>query len=153
MIMDQPRALGNRHPFLKNVSEEVTEFDDSLKEIFEVMVGVMSTSQMAAISAIHVGMPKRAMIFAFNNQESGVQDHLFPMVNPVIIQRSTEDGFNEWYSYPGIYGDRENYARYIVVEYQTGSGDKRKSYFADVNAVLIQQQIQYMDGLVEEEDT
>jgi peptide deformylase len=143
--MNKPSLLDNNYPLLKKRSLEVNKFDDELKDICRVMIGAMTSVGVPSISAVQVGKLERVIAFVASNKE--VQDKIVVMVNPKIIERSDEGDFNRRYNFEGIYGDREDFAKEIVVEYQQTDGKKKTAYLEDVNSVWVQRQIQYLDGL------
>lgn len=143
--MINAQILKNDYPLLKEKSKHVTKFDNDLIELCETMTGAMVINALPSISAVQVGKLERVIAFVAANKD--VAHKIVVMVNPKIIERSDRNGFNDTYEFEGIYGDRELFAKSIFVKYKQTDGKVKRAFLKDVNAVLCQRQIQYLDGL------
>lgn len=76
------KVLFDDDPILRKKSKEVVSFDQNLKLLFEDMLETLKKEDGAGISAVQVGILKRAFIVLGN------KDELVFVVNPKIISSS-----------------------------------------------------------------
>ena len=75
---------------LKEVSQEITEFNAELHELLDNMYDTMMESNGIGLAAIQVGIPQRALLLCIPDEEGEQHyDDLLEIINPVI---SNEDG-------------------------------------------------------------
>ncbi|APC97907.1 peptide deformylase [Francisella frigiditurris] len=91
------------HPFLKEVAEPVSkeEINDSLREIFNEMAGLMDDARGVGLAAIQVGIKKRFFIMLDNIETDS--PNIVVAINPEIIEKEgtiiDEEGC---LSFPGV---------------------------------------------------
>jgi peptide deformylase len=92
-------------PRLRQVSAEVTAFDDELRQLVADMTDTMYLAEGAGLAAIQVGVPLR--LFIIDAEAAGRQPEDSPVVfiNPRIVTLSEESqtGDEGCLSFPGIF--------------------------------------------------
>ncbi|MFC4892798.1 peptide deformylase [Pseudofrancisella aestuarii] len=91
------------HPFLKEVAESISkeEINDSLREVFNEMAGLMDDARGVGLAAIQVGIKKRFFIMLDNIETDS--PNIVVAINPEIIEKEgtiiDEEGC---LSFPGV---------------------------------------------------
>ena len=101
------------------------------------------------LAACQVGMLKRIIVYDIKYIEEGAKKEGHILINPKITSRSksmieVEEGC---LSFPDIY---ENVLRHekVTVEYTDIDGKKKKINAKEIEAVVIQHEIDHLDGIV-----
>jgi peptide deformylase len=157
MIME---ILTYPNPILHEVSDEVTEFDEELKELAKNMFETMYDAPGVGLAAIQVGVKKRILVmdidFKFEEDEEGNQTitgknpRIF--INPKITKHEGEIVYEEGcLSVPGVYESVKRYEK-IEVEYNDLDGNLHTLVTGyeeddeDLLAVCIQHEMDHLDG-------
>lgn len=128
---------------------EVEVIDENIKELGQDMLETMYKYDGIGLAACQVGMLKRIIVYDISYIEEDGKKEGHILINPKITSRSktmieVEEGC---LSYPDIY---ENVLRHekVTVEYTDINGKKKKIYAKDIEAVVLQHEIDHLDGVV-----
>ncbi|MGN1012728.1 MAG: peptide deformylase [Clostridia bacterium] len=134
---------------LEKKCREVEKVDQKIIELGQDMLDTMYKNDGIGLAASQVGILKRVIVYDVRYiQEDGKKEgHI--LINPKITSRSksmieVEEGC---LSFPDIY---ENVLRHekVTVEYTDIEGKKRKINAKDIEAVVLQHEIDHLDGIV-----
>ena len=134
---------------LEKKCREVEKVDQKIIELGQDMLDTMYKNDGIGLAASQVGILKRAIVYDVRYiQEDGKKEgHI--LINPKITSRSksmieVEEGC---LSFPDVY---ENVLRHekVTVEYTDIEGKKRKINAKDIEAVVLQHEIDHLDGIV-----
>ena len=128
---------------------EVEVIDEKIKELGQDMLETMYKYDGIGLAACQVGMLKRIIVYDISYIEEDGKKEGHILINPKITSRSktmieVEEGC---LSYPDIY---ENVLRHekVTVEYTDINEKKKKIYAKDIEAVVLQHEIDHLDGIV-----
>ena len=134
---------------LSKKCREVEKIDEKIKELGQDMLDTMYKNDGIGLAACHVGMLKRIIVYDIKYIEEGAKKEGHILINPKITSRSksmieVEEGC---LSFPDVY---ENVLRHekVTVEYTDIEGKKRKINAKDIEAVVLQHEIDHLDGIV-----
>ncbi len=131
-------------PVLRQVADEVVDFDDGLKTLAEDMFETMYASDGIGLAAPQVGLSIR--MFVMDVREPELEPRV--VVNPRIIEREGgESGEEGCLSIPGIVGAVERSTR-IVIEGLDVEGRPIRIEATDLMARCIQHEIDHVDGVL-----
>lgn len=104
---------------------------------------LLAADKGVGLAAPQIGVSKRAIVFK-DQEHSG---SLVTMINPEITERSKDTVEHEegCLSYPKIYKNITR-SKEVSVTWQTESKLKETRTFRDLNAVIIQHEIDHLDG-------
>ena len=130
---------------LRYDNEEVTEFNQELRDIVKQMFLVMYAAGGIGLAAPQVGINKRLMIFN-EKGSSKYRSHEYAIVNPRITSYSTllnnqEEGC---LSFPDLYGTVRRPIS-ILVEYQTIAGEPVSRRYEGYLARIFQHEYDHLD--------
>ena len=132
---------------LKQVSKNVTEFDDKLHELLDEMNSVMLASNGIGLAAIQVNYPINVLILNIPNDE-GEQppENLIEIINPVIIKTEGMTTYQEGcLSVPGFYEDVERFDK-VSINYQDRYGNTKTLDTDELLAIAIQHEMDHLAG-------
>jgi len=138
---------------LKLVSKEVESFDTALDELLDDMYETMRARNGIGLAAIQVGVDQRVLIINIpleteNAEHDQPKENTLEMINPVIIEQSGVEKFQEGcLSVPGFYEDIERH-KYVKVEYFDRNGNKQTIESDEFLAIAIQHEMDHLDGKV-----
>ena len=128
---------------LKKASEavEASEFGEELDKYMENMLGKMYELSGVGLAGVQVGDMRRLLVA---DPGSGA----VKMVNPEVVEASEETvSFEEGcLSLPGFQYEPERSSS-IKVKYNTPLGEEVESEFSGFDAVVIQHEIDHLDGV------
>jgi len=128
---------------LRNVSKKVkeNEFGEELDEHMEFMLTKMRELRGFGLAGVQIGDERRLLV-------ADTGDNPLKLVNPEIIEEAPEKvSYREGcLSIPGLNIDVER-SREIAVKYLTPLGEEREEIFSDVNAVVVQHEIDHLNGI------
>lgn len=130
-------------------SREVEKIDDKIKEIAEDMIDTLYKYDGIGIAACQVGILKRIVVYDTDYiKEGGVRNPKI-IINPVITKSSkqmvtTEEGC---LSFPDLFGYVDRHEK-ITVEAKDIKGNKVIIHAKDIDAVVLQHEIDHLDGKV-----
>ena len=134
---------------LSKKCREVEKIDEKIKELGQDMLDTMYKNDGIGLAACQVGMLKRIIVYDIKYIEEGAKKEGHILINPKITSRSksmieVEEGC---LSFPEIY---ENVLRHekVTVEYTDIDGKKKKINAKEIEAVVIQHEIDHLDGIV-----
>ena len=134
---------------LEKKCREVEKVDQKIIELGQDMLDTMYKNDGIGLAASQVGILKRVIVYDVRYiQEDGKKEgHI--LINPKITSRSksmieVEEGC---LSFPDVY---ENVLRHekVTVEYTDIERKKRKINAKDIEAVVLQHEIDHLDGIV-----
>lgn len=132
---------------LKEVSQEVKDFDAELHELLDNMYDTMLESNGIGLAAIQVAIAKRVLLLCIPDEEGEQHDDdLLEIINPVI---SNEDGTIVYQegclSVPSFYEDIERHER-LTLSYYNRHGEEQSLEAEGLLSVAIQHEIDHLDG-------
>jgi len=130
-------------PILTQVSEPVTEFDQSLITFCDDLYATMKENDGMGLSAVQVGVLKQIIVM-------DIGEGSYTLINPEIRETTTGDGnilkFSEGcLSVPGYYEERERSSG-VLLRYETENGAPVIKWFKELEAFCIQHEMDHLDG-------
>lgn len=124
---------------LRNTNLEVTEFNEDLKVLSEVMALTMKRARGIGIAAPQIGINKQIFIAPLNGQ-------MTPFVNPQITFKDQEIKSQEGcLSVPGCF-DTINRFKKICIKFQDLAGETWEIGAFNEEAVIIQHEFDHLQG-------
>ncbi|MBX8785406.1 peptide deformylase [Ochrobactrum sp. GRS2] len=128
---------------LREIAEPVTQFDASLRELTDDLLGTMRAAPGIGITASHIGVAKRVTVLELSPDE-GVKIY----INPEIIWASEnmirhQEGS---VSIPGVVDEVERHAA-VHIRYQDLDGKEHIEESEGLLAVCHQHEIDQMNGI------
>ncbi len=142
---------GMNNPILRHISDEVEEITEELLEFCDKLLVAMYENKGVGLAAPQVGENIR-VIATSQREKKPKKDKLLwttIMINPKIIDKSKETILWEeaCISLPNCTGIVRRH-KGIHVEYIDTKGKKQKQKYKDFNAVIIQHEIDHLDGIL-----
>lgn len=137
--------LQDDNPKLREISKEVTEFDDDLKTLVKQLVTTMVIKSGAGLAAIQIGVPKRVIV-ALDKDAS----ELLIMINPIIkrvLNRSTVEREGCLSVPPSKWRPVSRPAK-CDIEWMDFKGNSLSKTFTGHIARVIQHEIDHLDGVI-----
>ena len=131
---------------LRQMAEEVTEFDESLARLGEEMMETMHTADGIGLAAPQVGISRRLIVTDISPLEEQAKPRVF--VNPVLMETSGECQLEEGcLSIPDV---REVVSRpeRILLRYQTVGGETENEEFEGWMSRVLQHEIDHLNGVL-----
>ncbi|MCF6766764.1 peptide deformylase [Thiotrichales bacterium 19S11-10] len=148
--MDKILLMGN--PLLYKRSVEVTEIDQSIKNIVTRLIDKMKASKGVGIAAPQIGINKRIIIFGFEDNSRYPNEQPIPiscLINPEIepLSNQMEDGIEGCLSVPGL---RAPISRHTEIKYKglDHNGNQIEEIATGFKARIIQHEIDHLDGVL-----
>ena len=137
------RVLHDEDPVLRKKSKEVTIFDQNLKLLFADMFETLKKEDGAGISAVQVGVLKRAFIVLANKKE------FINVVNPTIISStgSCNTKIEGCLSVPGKCGLVERPSE-VIARFQDLDGNWVERKFEGFYAKAFCHEYDHLDGIL-----
>jgi peptide deformylase len=139
------------HPVLSAKARrvEMDEFGSELSTLVTDMAETMYAAPGVGLAAPQVGDGRRILVANLEGDaESDKEDELIVMINPVILERSTE--MIKWdescLSVPEYDLDVDRHLR-IHVEWQDVSGEHKEGWFEEFPSVVLQHEMDHLDGV------
>lgn len=132
------------NPILEQVAEDITDFNDELESICEIMQKKNEIYDGIALAGNQVGLLKRIValepIDPFNKK--------ICLINPKILSYSNKEVYFEegCLSFPGLFIKIKR-PESILVEYQLISGRKYQIEAKGILARVLQHEIDHLDGI------
>ena len=125
---------------LRELSKPV-EWNKATINLIKKLTAILdSTRTGVGISAIQIGIPRKVAVIYTTNKER------IALLNPTIIEKEGEILSNEWcLSCPNVFKHIKR-ATKINVAYTTKFGNSITRWFGGGDAVVIQHEIDHMDG-------
>ena len=134
---------------LQKKSKEIEVIDDKIKQLGQDMLETMYKNDGIGLAACQVGMLKRMIVYDIKYIEEDAKKEGHILINPKITSRSktmieVEEGC---LSFPDLYKNILRNEK-VTVEYTDINGKKRKINAKDIEAVVLQHEIDHLDGIV-----
>ena len=136
--------IGLQNEILRTKSENIVKFNNSLKKIEKKMLKCLKKNKGLGLAAPQIGLNLRMIIVNLDKTNSKLI-----MCNPNIIFKS-ENIFSYQegcLSLPGVWGN-VNRSASVVVEFQDTNGQKNKIKLEDMNARIVQHEIDHLNGVL-----
>lgn len=142
---------GMNNPILRSVSEEIQEIDQELIIFCHKLQLLMRQNKGVGLAAPQVGENIR-VIATSQRDKKKTKDKLLGetiMINPNIMERSKETILREeaCISLPNCTGIVKRH-KAITVEFLDIQGKKQNKKYKEFNAVIIQHEIDHLDGIL-----
>ena len=132
---------------LREVCEQVVDFDESLEALLEDLAESMYANKGVGFAAPQIGITKRVAVVdvAKENQES----QLIELVNPQVVEKSRElrDHEEGCLSFPGEWEIVKRPAK-VTVQAQDRKGHLVKFETEGLLATALQHEIDHLDGVL-----
>ncbi len=134
---------------LSKKCREVEEITDKILELGQDMLDTMYKYDGIGLAASQVGILKRVIVYDIKYFEEDEKPEPHILINPVITSRSktmieVEEGC---LSFPDLYEKVKRHEK-VTVEYTDIKGKKKKINAKDIEAVVLQHEIDHLDGIV-----
>lgn len=134
---------------LSKKCREVEEITDKILELGQDMLDTMYKYDGIGLAASQVGILKRVIVYDIKYFEEDEKPEPHILINPVITSRSktmieVEEGC---LSFPDVYEKVLRHEK-VTVEYTDIKGKKKKINAKDIEAVVLQHEIDHLDGIV-----
>jgi peptide deformylase len=140
-------------PRLKQISKEITAFDEALHRLLDDMYETMIAQNGVGLAAIQIGIPQRVLIINVpiegDEDDDPVQlpENTLEIINPIITYRS--EAFVKFQegclSVPGFYEEIDRHAM-VTIEYQDRHGEHFVIEDDAFLAIALQHEIDHLDG-------
>ena len=129
---------------LRMRAREVEQFDDDLARLAEKMAHLMHDARGVGLAATQVGVLRRMFVFQLADD-----DEVTTIVNPEITKRSrsTEVADEGCLSLQGVLVPVER-ATEVTIEGQDVTGKPRKLELEDMDARVVQHELDHLDGVL-----
>lgn len=142
---------GMNNPILRNISEEVEEIDQDLIVFCHKLVVAMYQNKGVGLAAPQLGENIRVIATSQRDKKKTKDKFLWEtiMINPKIIEKSKETILREeaCISLPNCTGMVRRHQS-ITVEFLDLKGKKQNKKYKEFNAVIIQHEIDHLDGIL-----
>ncbi len=132
---------------LKQVSKNVTVFDEQLHKLLDAMNNVMLASNGIGLAAIQVNFPLNILILNIpDNDGEQPSENLLEIINPLIIKKNGTTTYQEGcLSVPGFYEDVERFDT-ISISYQDRDGNTKILDADNLLSIAIQHEMDHLSG-------
>ncbi len=141
-----------RNEILRSHSLPVKKITKSVREFCNVLMKYLYKYDWVGLAAPQIGVLERIIAVTFWKEWWEIREDIVHigeevMINPVITSRSKETYLFEeaCLSVPGRKWNVLRH-RHIKVQYQTSDGKSHEKKFSNMNAVIIQHEIDHLDG-------
>jgi len=135
---------------LKQVSEEVTDFNSHLHELADELSKTLKRKRGLGLAAPQIGILKRIFIISMTEapeERKHLPQPLF-LINPRIVESTGTDlGEEGCLSFPGLHIDLERAAK-VRVEYQDLEGKSKSLEACGIVARAVQHELDHLDGIL-----
>ena len=138
------------HPILAAKAREVREdeFGPELATFLENMAITMYAAPGVGLAAPQVGDSRRILVADPGNNDDEVPRMLYSMVNPVIVDKSSDyiPYEESCLSVPEFYITVKRY-KTIVVQWNDAFGNVRRETFEEFPAIVLQHEMDHLEGI------
>jgi len=142
---------GINNPILRHISQEVEEITEELLSFCDKLLIEMRENKGVGLAAPQIGENIRVIATSQREKKPKKDKFLWTtiMINPIIIDKSKETILWEeaCISLPNCTGIVKRHKN-IHVEFLTPEGKKQRQKYKDFNAVIIQHEIDHLDGVL-----
>lgn len=135
---------------LRQKSEPVTSFDESLRKLAADMHETMAEEHGVGLAAPQVGILKRMVVIHIPEDygEEGDPEQTLTLVNPEILKAGGRElDFEGCLSFPDLIGEVPRYG-WVNVRAQDEYGKSRRFKARGILARVIQHEIDHLDGVL-----
>jgi len=138
---------GEDNKVLRQKSQKITKIDSSVKKLVKGMVKAMAKDNGVGLAAPQVGQNIRLVLTRLN--PGGKNEIIMAMINPELAYCSDEkvEGEEGCLSLPGKWGQVIR-SKEIIVKFQTQKNRDQTLKLSDLNARIIQHEIDHLDGVL-----
>lgn len=139
------------NPILRTISEEIEEITEDLKIFCKKLILLMRKNKGVGLAAPQVW--ENIRVIATSQREKKKTKDIFLgetiMINPKIVDASKETIVWEeaCISLPNCTGNVKRH-KTITVEFLDSNGKKQKQKYKEFNAVIIQHEMDHLDGIL-----
>ena len=132
---------------LKQVSKDITRFDENLHKLLDAMNEMMLASNGIGLAAIQVNHPVNVLILNIPDDEGEqLPENLMEIINPVIVRKEGVTVYQEGcLSVPGFYEDVERHET-ITINYQDREGNTKSIDADGLLSIAIQHEMDHLAG-------
>ena len=132
---------------LKQISKNVTKFDEEIHKLLDAMNEMMLASNGIGLAAIQVNYPLNILILNIpDNEGEQHPDNLMEIINPVIINKEGLTTYQEGcLSVPGFYEDIERFET-VTINYQDRHGNTKSLDADGLLSIAIQHEMDHLAG-------
>lgn len=143
------KVLTIPNPILYQVSEEVTQFNRSLRDLVRDMFDSMYAAMGVGLAAVQIGVLKRVLIIDLTDSEEAQQKFKGILINPHVVETSPQiqEGNEGCLSVPGLSLPLERPA-WVNIKYQNLSGQVQQLEAKGLLARAILHEMDHLDGKV-----
>jgi peptide deformylase len=146
-----PIQTGTKNPILRKKSTYLEEIDDDLREFSDVLIKLMWEYDGVGLAAPQIGKNIRMIAttqWKITKKESSLISETV-MINPQIIDASQEMILSKesCLSLPGMEGTVRRY-KTVQVQYVDMKGHIQTKKLKDLNAFIIQHEIDHLEGIL-----
>jgi peptide deformylase len=138
------------HPTLSKVARPVrdNEFEEDLRTLLNDMTETMYIAPGVGLAAPQIGDSRRILVVDPGNDDDEAERMLLHIVNPILLEHSEDKiSYEEsCLSVPEYYLKMKRY-RCIKLQYQDGFGEKQERWFEDFPAIVIQHEMDHLEGI------
>jgi|GEM_PF-2052150 len=122
-----------------------------LKPLLDAMRASIVAHKGMGLAAVQLGVPVRVLMLRVPDEQHRIAEAV--LINPVVVTRSTQmaQSFELCLSVPGGYRMTER-ANQLRVSYTDPEGKPRESVYRGDAAIVIQQELDHLDGILLDRD-
>ncbi len=135
-------------PILRDEAAPIESFDDELRTLVSDMFITMAAAEGAGLAAPQVGIPRRVFV-AEVSREEGAEPTRVALVNPVIVEASTEEDRSSegCLSIPGV-SEVVTRPERVVVEGFDPDGEPVRIEADGLLSRVLQHEVDHLDGVL-----
>lgn len=143
--MEKLKIVQYPHPSLRFKAEPILTIDKSVRLQAEAMLEVMYENRGLGLAAPQVAYPFQLLVMN-PTADANEREKERVCINPVIVERKgSVEGEEGCLSFPGLYG-KVRRARSVKVRVYTLSGDALEFDAVDLEARVVQHEIDHLNG-------
>lgn len=145
-----PIYTGTENDVLRQVAEAIPKVTKKHQKLIKNMKETMVNAHGLGLAAPQVGVSERILIANFQwGKKVGQDEQKTALVNPEIIAHSDEIVLGEegCLSLPEVYAEVKRYQS-ITVKFLDEKGKEKIMELEDLNARIVQHEIDHLDGLL-----
>jgi peptide deformylase len=136
------------HPILRKKAKSAEFPNESFFALARNMIETMQLHEGVGLAAPQIGMDLRMIVIDPGRLKEDIMSHPLVLINPSILASEGETVYREGcLSIPGIYADVSR-PRTVTVQYQDINGQLQMSHFTDVEARIVQHEIDHLNGVL-----
>ncbi|MDP2690914.1 MAG: peptide deformylase [bacterium] len=143
-----PIYTGTENEVLREIAKPVSQITKKTLKLIKNMKDTLIDSKGLGLAAPQVGVSERVLLANFQyGKKVGEKQSIVPLVNAVITRHSNEIVLGEegCLSLPEIYAEVKRF-KTITVKYLDEKGREQVLELADLNARIVQHEIDHLDG-------